>query len=176
MTKNDSCVYIGRMYATEEGNGKIETMNFYQSKCRQLAGTDYSEVTKNARKEYAKVQKLTKRQPYVRSKYFSKDKVFITIFWNHLVQKRKGEQIVRAKLLLAAFDLLRNTTCEPESLFENGDALHRFYGKTADGIEFAVQVKHDLKTGVKTSCQSFRSRRTRQRKYVIKNKTLRWVA
>ena len=58
MTKNDSCVYIGRMYATEEGNGKIETMNFYQSKCRQLAGTDYSEVTKNARKEYAKVQNL----------------------------------------------------------------------------------------------------------------------
>lgn len=71
-------------------------MTCYQSKCRQLAGTDYSEVMKNARKEYVKVQKLTKRQPYVRSKYFSKDKVFIIIFWNRLAQKRKGEQIVLA--------------------------------------------------------------------------------
>ena len=164
MTKNDSNVYIGRMYATEEGNGKIEVMNFYQSKCRQLAGTDYSEVTKNARKEYAKVQKLTKRQPYVRSKYFSKDKIFITIFWNHLAQKRKGEQIVRAKLLLAAFDLLRNTTYEPESLFEKGDALHRFYGKTADGIEFAVQVKHDLKTGRKDFMSVFPLKKNQTKK------------
>jgi hypothetical protein len=124
-------------------------MNIYQSKYRQLAGTDYPEVTKNARKEYVKVQKLTKRQPYVRSRYFSKDKIFITIFWNHLAQKRKGEQIARAKLLAVAFDLLRNTTHEPESLFESGNALHRFYGKTADGIDFAVQVKHDMKTGRK---------------------------
>lgn len=124
-------------------------MKIYQSKYSQLSGTDYSEATKNARKEYIKVQKLTKRQPYVRSKYFSKDKVFIAIFWSHLAQKRKGEQIARAKLLAAAFDLLRNTSFEPESLFENGNALHRFYGKTADGIDFAVQIKHDIKTGRK---------------------------
>ena len=145
-------------------SGIITIMNFYQSKFRQLPGTDYAEATKNARKEYVKVQKLTKRQPYVRSKYFSKDKVFITIFWNHLVQKRKGEQIVRAKLLLAAFDLLRNTSNEPESLFERGDALHRFYGKTADGIEFAVQVKHDLKTGRKDFMSVFPLKKSQTKK------------
>lgn len=127
----------------------ISAMSIYKSKYRQLPGTDFKEVTKNARKEYTKVQRLTKRQPYVRSQYFSKDKVFINIFWNHLAQKRKGEQIVRAKLLLAAFDLLRNTKTEPESLFDNGNALHRFRGETADGILFAVQVKHDMKTGRK---------------------------
>ena len=124
-------------------------MHTYHSKHRQIPGTDYREVMKNARKEYVKVQKLTKRQPYVRSKYFSRDKVFITIFWNHLAQKRKGEQIVRAKLLLPAFDLLRNTPHEPESIVDSGRMLHRFYGKTADGVEFAVQVKHDIKTGRK---------------------------
>lgn len=124
-------------------------MSPYRSKYRQIPGTSHAEVTKNARKEYAKVQRLTKRQPYVRSKYFSGDKIFIGIFWNHLVQKRKGEQIVRAKLLVAAFDLLRNTASQPESIFEKGDALHRFYGITADGVEFALQVKHDLKTGRK---------------------------
>lgn len=124
-------------------------MSVYQSKYSQISGTNYTEVTKNARKEYVTVQKLTKRQPYVRSKFFSKDKVFINIFWNHLAQKRRGEQVARAKLLLCAFDLLRNTSYEPESVFNNGNALHRFYGKSADGIEFAVQVKHDLKTGRK---------------------------
>lgn len=122
---------------------------FYKSKYSQLPGTDYRETTKSARKEYAKIQKLTKRQPYVRSKYFSKDKVFVNIFWNHLAQKRKGEQIVRAKLLLAAFDLLRNTTQQPDSMFDNGRALHRFYGETTDNVKFAVQVKHDIKTGRK---------------------------
>ena len=138
-------------------------MKIYQSKYSQIAGTDYSEVTKNARKEYIKVQKLTKRQPYVRSKYFSKDKVFINIFWNYLAQKRKGEQIVRAKLLSAAFDLMRNNTIEPESLFDSGRALHRFYGKTADGGEFVVQVKHDLKTSRKDFMSVFPRKKKRQK-------------
>lgn len=145
----------------------------YISKQKQITGTDYSEVTKNARREYVKVQKLTKRQPYVRSRYFAKDKIFINLFWNHLAQKRKGEQIVRAKLLLAAFDLLRNTPHEPESLFDGGRALHRFYGKTADGMEFAVQVKHDLKTGRKDFMSVFPRK---NKKTKLKNKTPRWVA
>lgn len=139
-----------------------QSIIIYKSKYRQIAGTDYSEVTKNARKEYSKVQKLTKRQPYVRSQYFTKDKVFINIFWNHLAQKRKGEQIVRAKLLLAAFDLLRNTTFEPESMFERGVALHRFYGETADGVKFAVQVKHDLRTGRKDFMSTFPIKRSKK--------------
>jgi hypothetical protein len=131
------------------GDGSIDNKMQYQSKQRQLPGTDHSEVIKNARKAYTKVQKLTKRQPYVRSQYFSKDKIFVGMFWTHLVHKRKGEQIVRTKLLLAALDLLRNNIIKPESVFDNGHALHRFYGKTADGMEFVVQVKHDLKTGRK---------------------------
>lgn len=127
-------------------------MKVYRSKYGLISGTDYGEVTKNARKEYAKVQKLTKRQPYVRSTYFQRDKVFINIFWNHLAQKRKGEQISRAKLLLAAFDLLRNTTYEPETIFSRdnlGLMLHRFYGETKDGYEFYVQVKQDKRSGRK---------------------------
>lgn len=106
-----------------------------------LAGTDYKEVTKNARKEYLRVQRLTKRQPYVRSKYFANDKVFINIFWNHLAQKRKGEQIARARLLLVAFDLLRNSLSEPDTIFstkDKGNILHRFLGETKEGKLFYV--------------------------------------
>lgn len=127
-------------------------MKAYRSKYDVLAGTDYSEVTKNARKEYMKVQHLTKRQPYVRSSYFGKDEVFINIFWNHLAQKRKGEQIVRAKLLLAAFDLLRNTTYDSVNVFDSTNPqiiLHRFAGETKSGIKFCVQVKQNKRTGRK---------------------------
>ena len=60
--------------------------------------------------------------------------------------------------------MLRNTTYEPESLFEKGDALHRFYGKTADGIEFAVQVKHDLKTGRKDFMSVFPLKKNQTKK------------
>lgn len=139
-------------------------MKVYQSKFNRIPGTDYAEATKNARREYSKVQKSTKRQPYVRSRYFSKDKIFINIFWNHLAQKRKGEQIVRAKLLLVALDLLRNTTFDPESIFEKGSALHRFYGVTADKVDFAVQVKHDLKTGRKDFMSVFPLKASQVRK------------
>jgi hypothetical protein len=127
-------------------------MKIYKSKYSLLPGTDYREVTRTARKEYQKVQHLTKRQPYVRSKYFVNDKIFINIFWNHLAQKRKGEQIVRAKLLLVAFDLLRNNTVEPETIFskkDKGMLLHRFCGITKDNILFFVQVKQDKRTGRK---------------------------
>jgi len=139
-------------------------MKVYQSKYSQLPGTDYSEVTKNARREYVKVQRMTKRQPYVRSSYFVKDKVFINIFWNHLAQKRKGEQMVRAKLLLAAFDLLRNTTHEPDTIFSNDNLnlmLHRFSGITKDGVSFYVQVKHDKRSGRKDFMSVFPAKKSK---------------
>ncbi len=128
------------------------TVKTYKSKIGSVAGTSHGEVIKNARREYKRIQALTKRQPYVRSKYFGGEKVFINIFFNHLVQKRKGEQMVRAKLFLAAVDLLRNTAIAPDTLFSEKDKntlLHRFYGETKDKIEFAVQVKQNKRTSRK---------------------------
>ncbi len=133
-------------------------MRKFKSKYTQLSGTDYKEVTRNARKEYVKVQHLTKRQPYIRSKYFANDKIFINIFWNHLAQKRKGEQIARAKLLLPAFDLLRNSLSEPDTIFstkDKGNILHRFLGETKEGKLFYVQVKQNKRTGRKDFMSAF---------------------
>lgn len=140
-------------------------MNVYKSKYALISGTDYSEVTKSARKEYVKVQKLTKRQPYVRSVYFNKDKVFINIFWNHLAQKRKGEQIIRAKLFLAAFDLLRNTTFDSDTIFSKDNLnimLHRFAGETQDGVKFFVQVKQDKRSGRKDFMSAFPAKKNKK--------------
>ncbi len=125
-------------------------MNTFRSKYGLLAGTDYDEAMHVARREYRAIQRRNpRRQPYVRSKYFNGDKVFINIFWNHLAQKRKGEQMKRAKLLVAAIDLLRNTSMPPETIFSKGnlnELLHRFSGETKDGQPFYVQVKENKKS------------------------------
>lgn len=124
----------------------------FRSKYGKLAGTTYSEAVHNARKAYQIIQHRTKRQPYVKSKYFRGDKVFINIFFNHLVQKRKGEQLVRAKLFNCAIDLLRNSTESPVTIIKRenmNEILHRFEGITKEGEHFYVQVKQSKRTGRK---------------------------
>ncbi len=127
-------------------------MRQHQSKTFLIPGTSYDEVVLIARKEYKKIVSLTKRQPYVRSTYFNKDKIFIALFWEHLAQKHRKERCKRLKLYNAAIDLLRNSHCEPDTIFKNEDLstlLHRFYGITKDGVEFCVQVKQNKRSGRK---------------------------
>jgi hypothetical protein len=127
-------------------------MKQYKSKALLLSGTSYEEVSKVVRREHVKIEKLTKRQPYVRSTYFNKDKVFISLFWTHIMQKHLKVRVKRLKLYNAAIDLLRNSRCDPETIFKKDDPstlLHRFYGVTKDGIEFCVQVKQNKRTGRK---------------------------
>jgi len=116
-------------------------------------GTSYSELVRNARRTFHKIQRLTpRRQAYVRSAYFSKDKVFVTLFWDHLKQKHTAEQLRRLKFYDPAIDLLRHTTASPETIFskDNMDVLlHRFYGETKDGFRFFVQIKEQKRTGRK---------------------------
>ena len=121
-----------------------------------------------ARREYKAIQSRNpRRQPYVRSKYFSGDKVFVNIFWNHLAQKRKGEQMKRAKLLACAVDLLRNTSTPPDTIFNKAnlnEMLHRFTGQTKDGITFYVQVKQNKKTDRKDFMSVFPGKTAYKRK------------
>ena len=68
------------------------------------------------------------------------------------MQKNLKERTKRAKLYLAAIDLLRNSRNEPETIFKRSDLstlMHRFYGVTKDGVEFCVQVKQDKRSGRK---------------------------
>lgn len=127
-------------------------MRIYKSKAAQLPGSSYEEILVLARREHKKIENLTKRQPYVRSTYFNKDKIFISLFWTHLMQKHRKVRTKRLKLYTAAIDLMRNSRCEPATIFDRNDLstlLHRFYGITKDGIEYCVQVKQDKRSGRK---------------------------
>lgn len=127
-------------------------MTVYKSKYDLLAGSSYDEVVAYARKEFNTIRKITKRQPYVRSKYFRGDKIFVTVFWDHLMQKHRRDRTKRLKFYKVAIDLLRNSTEMPDTIFDNknkGILLHRFYGKTSDGKNFCVQVKEDKRSGRK---------------------------
>jgi hypothetical protein len=58
----------------------------------------------------------------------------------------------RLKLYSAAIDLMRNSRCEPETIFSEDNLsilLHRFYGITKDGTEYCVQVKQNKRSGRK---------------------------
>lgn len=136
-------------------------MNYYRSRYSLLPGSSYNEVVALARKEFNTIRRLTKRQPYVRSKYFKGDKVFMTIFWDHVMQKSRKEKTQRLKLYRAAVDLLRNTTQAPETIIDVAHeqvALMRFYGITKDNVEFCVQVKNELRSSRKDFMSVFQRR------------------
>lgn len=127
-------------------------MKVFSSKEALLPGSSYDEVIALARKEFHKIENLTKRQPYVRSSYFNKDKVFISLYWTHLMQLHRRDRTLRLKFYKAAIDLMRNTRHEPETIFKKDDLsiiLHRFYGETKDGVGFCVQIKQDKRSGRK---------------------------
>lgn len=125
-------------------------MKIFQSKASLIPGTSYDEVVAIARKEHKKIISLTKRQPYARSAYFSKNKVFLTLFWDHTMQKGPKKRVERLKLYNAAIDLIRNSRHEPETVIEKNSPhllLHRFYGITKDRVNFCVQIKQIKRTG-----------------------------
>lgn len=127
-------------------------MKAYKTKYDLLAGSSYDEVVAAARKEFNTIRKITKRQPYVRSKYFRGDKIFVTVFWDHLAQKHPKERRKRLKFYKAAIDLLRNSTISPDQIFietAKDTIFYRFYGITKDKAEFCVQVKFDKRSGRK---------------------------
>lgn len=134
-------------------------VKIFLSSCRRLRGTSLVELTKQARKEFHSIQKLTpRRQPYIRSRYFEKDKIFISQFWDHLRTKERADKVRRLRFYSCAIDLLRNTFVAPE-ITQNPDnsneLLHRFLGKSADGERYYVQVKENRKSGRKDFMSTF---------------------
>lgn len=128
-------------------------MQIYESKNGQMPGSSLDELMRLARHEYHMIQKRTPRRvPCVRSKYFTKDKIFINAFWDHTNKKSARERVRRLKLYRCAIDLLRNNVLAPETIYTNTDkdsGLHQFYGITKDGIKFCVRVKENKRTGRK---------------------------
>jgi len=124
-------------------------MKPYQAKTSKLAGTSYIEIERKARYLHNKAAARTKRSPYVRSTYFNKDKIFITIFWEHLNQHPRRDRKRRLRYYACALELLRNAKVEPvtkENPNKYGELFHRFAGLSSEGELFYVQVKEVRRT------------------------------
>jgi hypothetical protein len=127
-------------------------MQIHTSNQKLLEGTSYKEVQKTARKVHNILTQRSRRQPYIRSKYFSGDKVFLHLFWTHVMQKHRKDRTRRLKLFAAGTELIMNSRIDPETIFSKDSPsilLHRFYGVTRDKVAFCVQIKQDKKTGRK---------------------------
>lgn len=127
-------------------------MRIYQSKCKKLSGTDFSEVSKKAALVFKEIKSRTKRRPYVRSAYFKKSKIFIGPFFSHTHEKNWRDAVRRLKLFACAVDLIKSSRYEPTSKQDPNDPnviLHRFAGATAQKELFYVQIKEDKRSGEK---------------------------
>jgi hypothetical protein len=126
--------------------------NYYQTKAEKITGRRYTDVRKSARNSYAIIERRTNRNPYVRSAYFKKEKVFVNLFWQHIMQKHEGERKKRLRYFDCAIELLEKTTLPPITKRNpNGrnELVHRFNGMTPTGEIFYVQIKEEVRTGRK---------------------------
>lgn len=126
--------------------------NYYLSKADKLHGTNQKEVEQDAQELFRSIKRKTKRTPYVKSKYFNKDKIFLNIFWQHLHEKPRRDRIRRLRLYACAIDLIQNSTITPdthENFKEKDELLHRFLGSTKDYELFVVQIKEKKRTNRK---------------------------
>jgi hypothetical protein len=124
-------------------------MNYFQSKYSRISGNDYAEKERQARKIYDEIARRSKRQAYVRSAYFNKEKVFLKLFWNHLSQKRLGDRARRIVYYKCAIDLIRSSIVKPvvTNLESSKEVYYRFYGKTKGREAFVVQIKQNKSGG-----------------------------
>jgi len=113
----------------------------------------HREALSMARKYYSVIKRRNKRrQPYIRSAYFYKHKVFVGVFWDHLSQKNSAEQTRRLSLYACALEVIRNSRHDPDAVIESTGKdviLYRFYGRSREGLYFCVQIKHNRRTGRK---------------------------
>lgn len=127
-------------------------MKPYQATAKKISGRSYAEVERSARRLHKQIAARSKRNPYIRSAYFRRDKIFIKLFWQHLNQKPEHDRKRRLKYYICAIELLREGRVEPvskENPNKAGEILHRFAGLSADNELFYVQVKEVKRTGNK---------------------------
>src|SRR5687767_1636804 len=87
----------------------------YRPRAQLLPGSNFTEVAPQARRILHALERRTKRQPYIRSKYFRGQKIFLSLFWPHLSQKPLPEQGRRLKFLPCAIELLQESRFAPIS-------------------------------------------------------------
>ena len=128
-------------------------MNIYKTKIRSVPGTDFNEIYHRSYCYYLQIKRKSRRRPYVRSKYFNKNKIFLELFWRRLFENKNWrDRSRRSKFFPAAIELIKRSQLNPASI-ENPNnrtqILHRFSGITKDNCIFYVQIKEEKKTGEK---------------------------
>ncbi len=128
-------------------------MCVYRTKAGKIPGTEFHEVKSIAFHIFKQIKKKSKRLPYIRSAYFNKNKVFLTLFLQHLFEKKDWkDRTRRLQYFEATIELIEKNRFPPKSI-ENpnkrGEILHRFTGITKDNEPFCVQIKEDKKSGKK---------------------------
>ena len=122
-------------------------MNPFPVKTNKLTGSSGKEVMKKAQDYFKIIKRRTKRQPYVRSAYWGKQKIFFTYFWKHLYQKPPSQRKERVQYLPCAIELIEKGRNEPTTKpnpNKKSEVLHRFYGVTKEKKEFYVQIKENI--------------------------------
>src|SRR5260221_4150022 len=121
-------------------------MQYWKVKAYIIPGKSYTTVNKIARSIFHELERKTKRQVHIRSKYFRKQKIFLHFFWDHLSNKTLNDKTRRLKLFECGLELIKNSTFEPTvkvNVQNSRETFYRFYGSTAGNILFAVQIKKD---------------------------------
>jgi len=128
-------------------------MKIFKTKVDVLPGTNYKEISKKAFALYNEIRRKTKRRPYVRSAYFNKEKIFLSLYWQHLFKKKNWRDIIRRmRYFGCAIELLEKSHCEPVLKYDQGnpgEMLYRFYGSTKSGELFCIQIKESRKRNQK---------------------------
>lgn len=129
---------------------RSQIISTYKTSKKVIKGSSFSEVKKKAYRIFNLIKSKTKRIPYLRSRYFRKEKVFLNLFWQHLFDKFSDkDKIRRLKYYDCAIDLIRNSTIDPETkenVDNRSELLHRFTGTTGDREKFYFQVKEDKRS------------------------------
>jgi hypothetical protein len=135
-----------------------QIMKLFYSKIGKLPGTNYQEVYSNAYSIYKSFVSKTKRKPYIRSKYFHRQKIFLDFFWSHIHQKNMRDRTRRLKYYACALDLIRNNLLPPIS--ENDKShrsrkWYRFAGRNSHNEVFFVQIMEDINNRQKYFISTF---------------------
>ena len=119
-------------------------MKIYRSTIKPFPGSKYSEIIPKARLLYKQISSKTKRRPYIRSKYFKNQKIFLDHFWSHMMTKNPSDRTRRLRQYPCGLDLIANTLLEPISKHNpnnHSQILHRFTGINRNNEIFYVQIK-----------------------------------
>ncbi|MDR0956220.1 MAG: hypothetical protein LBM73_03780 [Candidatus Nomurabacteria bacterium] len=126
-----------------------DVKKYYKSSLNRISGAGYDDRQKKALAIYDVIKRSTHRKPYIRSKIFSGDKIFLDNFWPHFYQKRRPDRDRRIVFYAAALDLLSHSTLKPitKAGRVRGEKYHKLFGITANRYKFVVQVRENPRGG-----------------------------